>query len=291
MSFGYRESSDQTMSFMKPYISLIGDLTADSYVNSRTVKLGGAALNSAMWSKRNGARVSVVSAVGNDAAGNKFIKKFRAEKLSCDGIQQKRGSTSGIEIFISESGERRYGSWNPGVLTTYHLRQQDYRILQKSDAVVITVYPPYLHILDECMKLKRDTLMKHRPLFVINYGDLNEFNHSFDVPKQFLDLADILIFGLDKDRDEDLINEVRQCALVEKKFALVTLGKYGSIAWDGKTAYVQSAQEVTVRDTTGAGDSFLAGFLITFLKTRNIQQSLQQGTDLASRAIQKLGAY
>ena len=34
-----------------------------------------------------------------------------------------------------------------------------------------------------------------------------------------------------------LINEVQQFVRAENKFALVTLGKYGSVAWDGGTSY------------------------------------------------------
>ena len=279
------------MSFMKPRISFIGDLTADLYVNSNTVKLGGAALNSAIWAKRKGAEPFIVSVVGRDKAGAAFFKKLESESLPLDGIQQKKGITSSIEIFVSDDGERRYGTWKPGALATYHLRQKDRQILRKCDAVVITVYPPYLHILDECMQLKRSMRAKRQLLFVINYGDLNEFGHGLDVPKEYQDLADILVFGLDKDCDEALINEVQQFVRAENKFALVTLGKYGSVAWDGGTSYIQTAHDVTVQDTTGAGDSFLAGFLITFLKTHNIQKSLQQGTILASRAITKIGAY
>lgn len=274
-----------------PHISFIGDLTADLYVNSKTVKLGGAALNSAIWAKRNGARASIVSAVGNDEAGDRFIDKARAEKLPLDGIQQKQGATSGIEIFVTDSGERRYGAWEPGVLATYHLRKNDGRQLRACDAVVITVYPQYIHILDECLALKQTMQTKHRPMIVINYGDLHEFQNSLDKAKRYGELADILVFGLDKDRDEALINEVKRYALSEKKFALVTLGKHGSIVWDGDASFVQPAKDVAARDTTGAGDAFLAGFLVSYLQKRGVQQALQEGTALASRAIQKVGAY
>ena len=49
--------------------------------------------------------------------------------------------------------------------------------------------------------------------------------------------------------------------------------------------------EVPVVDTTGAGDSFLAGFLASYLNSRDILKSLHRGADLASEVIQHIGAY
>jgi sugar/nucleoside kinase (ribokinase family) len=54
---------------------------------------------------------------------------------------------------------------------------------------------------------------------------------------------------------------------------------------------MQSARDVPVIDATGAGDSFLAGFLVRYLKTKDVQGSLAAGTSLASKVIQKVGAY
>ena len=71
----------------------------------------------------------------------------------------------------------------------------------------------------------------------------------------------------------------------------MTLGKFGSIAFVGETVFVQSASDVPVVDTTGAGDAFLAGFLVTYLQTKDVQQSLRSGTQLASKVVGLLGAY
>ena len=169
----------------KPRIAFVADLTADVYVDSHTVKYGGAALNMAMWAKRVGVNSEIVSAVGNDAEGKGFLSYIRKQGLATIGIQKKRGSTSSIEIFL-KNGERNYGQWRPGVLTTFHVRKKDATLLCASDAIVVTIYPQYEHILNE--------LPQTRPLVVINFGDLKEFHDNLDVVLQHADIADILLF-------------------------------------------------------------------------------------------------
>ncbi|MDZ3934860.1 PfkB family carbohydrate kinase, partial [Escherichia marmotae] len=50
-------------------------------------------------------------------------------------------------------------------------------------------------------------------------------------------------------------------ALRLKMKAIVALGAGGGIAWDGAQFWRQAPEPVTVIDTMGAGDSFIAGFL------------------------------
>lgn len=269
----------------------MGDLTADIYMPQKDIRLGGAALNGAIWARNQHAIATIVSAIGTDKAGTQFSQKLEGQHLPAYGIQKKRGKTSSIEIFVSDSGERRYGVWNPGVLKTYHLRKKDSEILTSQDAVVVTVYPQYEHILRELAVWKQSLKDRIHPLVVINYGDLKEFGNSLDVVIRHITLSDVMVFGLDKDLDEERINALRILASIRQKMVIVTLGKYGSIVWNGKSSYLQSAKDVHVVDTTGAGDSFLAGFLVSYLATKDIPHALQKGTDLASQVIRRVGAY
>jgi fructoselysine 6-kinase len=272
-----------------PSIAHIGDLTVDKYVETKEVRLGGGALNGALWARRSGARASVVTAIGTDDPGELFLKKLKKEKINGSHIQKITGETSGIEIFVGADGERRYGTWNPGTLAHYHLRVKDIAFLKKQDAVCVTIYPPFRHVLHELSKTR--SLRRKKPTLVINYGDLKEFDKDLTVVTSHLRSTDIAVFGLDKDEDEGMINELRVLAKSTKKQFLITLGKYGSLLYDGDEVFTQAAREVKAKDTTGAGDSFLAGFLVSYLKDYDIQKALARGSSLAARVIQKVGAY
>ena len=71
----------------------------------------------------------------------------------------------------------------------------------------------------------------------------------------------------------------------------VTLGENGSIAWDGAQFWRQAPEPVTVIDTMGAGDSFIAGFLCGWSAGMTLPQAIAQGTACAAKTIQYHGAW
>tara|TARA_Y100000741_G_scaffold308609_1_gene251740 strand:- start:908 stop:1108 length:201 start_codon:yes stop_codon:yes gene_type:complete len=52
----------------------------------------------------------------------------------------------------------------------------------------------------------------------------------------------------------------------------------------------QSKKNLKVIDLTGAGDLFAAGFLHGFINKMSEKESLETGTEMASKVIQKIGA-
>ena len=71
----------------------------------------------------------------------------------------------------------------------------------------------------------------------------------------------------------------------------MTLGEHGSLAFDGERIYRGEALPVEVVDTLGAGDAFIASFLCSRLKGRDIQGSLAEGHVAASEICGRLGAW
>lgn len=268
-----------------PRVAIIGDLTVDTYVDSGDVKLGGAALNSAVWIKRLGAQPVIFSSLGSDQSASLFIQKIQKERIdSC--IQKGKGSTSSIEIRVNAHGDRQYGVWDPGVLRQYHLRSSDSTQLSQADAVSVTVYPPYIHILDELRTLNR----KSRT--IINWGDMKEFESDLSVVESYMNVSDMCIFGLNKDTDEAMIRTLRQMAKTHHKRMIITLGAFGSLVYsDGEVCVQPAMNNSTVIDTTGAGDAFLAGFLVEYCREHDVQKSLALGARTAADAITRLGAY
>lgn len=270
-------------------IAFLGDLTADVYVERKTVKLGGAALNDAIWAGRLGIDAKILSAVGDDPTGKNFLSKIKREEIDSSYVEVLPGETSSIEIHVSSNGAHRYGFWKPGVLAHYHVPKLRYHELNRMDALCATVYPPYIRVVRELCEVKKDHISK-KPLVVFNFGDMKEFHDDLSFVDNALDCAGVLAFGLDAQRDESLINKLKDL-VPRDRVLLITLGAYGSVSyWKGKT-FIQPSFNIHVTDTTGAGDAFLAAFLPEFLKTKNVQRSLAAGAALASQCIQKLGAY
>ena len=52
----------------------------------------------------------------------------------------------------------------------------------------------------------------------------------------------------------------------------------------------KSKSNLKIVDLTGAGDLFAAGFLHGFINNFSIMESLEKGTEMSSKIIQKVGA-
>ena len=62
----------------------------------------------------------------------------------------------------------------------------------------------------------------------------------------------------------------------------VTRGGEGTIVLHNKTWYTHGGYPITVTDTVGAGDAFLAAFVVGFLQTNNLQQTLDHACAMGS---------
>ena len=75
------------------------------------------------------------------------------------------------------------------------------------------------------------------------------------------------------------------------KVLVITRGEKGSIAINKKEVVkCKSKKNLKIIDLTGAGDLFAAGYLHGYINNLTIQNSLEKGTEMSSKIIQKIGA-
>ncbi len=75
------------------------------------------------------------------------------------------------------------------------------------------------------------------------------------------------------------------------KLLVITRGEKGSIAIkNDEVSQCDSKKDLKIIDLTGAGDLFAAGFLHGFINDFSIKESLEKGTEMSSKVIQKVGA-
>ena len=76
-----------------------------------------------------------------------------------------------------------------------------------------------------------------------------------------------------------------------KKNIIITRGKKGAIAIiNEEVVECPAKQNLHIKDLTGAGDLFAAGYLHGFINNFSIEKSLEEGTKLSSKIIEKIGA-
>ena len=75
------------------------------------------------------------------------------------------------------------------------------------------------------------------------------------------------------------------------KSLIITRGEHGSIAIiKDEVVECNSKKNLKIRDLTGAGDLFAAGFLHGQINNLSTKECLEKGTDMSSKIIQKIGA-
>ena len=73
--------------------------------------------------------------------------------------------------------------------------------------------------------------------------------------------------------------------------AVVTRGASGSLAATRTARAETGIKDVEVVDTTGAGDSFIAGFLSVHLQGGSLQAAIESGRDQAASACSHVGGF
>ena len=75
------------------------------------------------------------------------------------------------------------------------------------------------------------------------------------------------------------------------KNIVITRGEKGAISINNNEIYECDADKnLNIKDLTGAGDLFAAGYLHGLINKMSISESLEKGTELSAKIIQKIGA-
>ena len=86
-------------------------------------------------------------------------------------------------------------------------------------------------------------------------------------------------------------NDVITFAKEIKKHVVITRGNKGAVSILGdKIVEVNAYKNLSIKDLTGAGDLFAAGYLHGFINELSTEQCLEKGTELSSKIIQQIGA-
>jgi len=155
---------------------------------------------------------------------------------------------------------------------------------------------------DTCDKITSDTLdkiiwEKYDAVVISDYckGFLTESDIEFICKKHkkvFLDTKKLLGWYANNVKfikinhneylnNEKILNE--NLSLLNK--TIITKGKYGC-EYQGK---MFPTQEVSVKDISGAGDTFLAGLVVEYLRTKSITQAISFAQECTTIVVQKSG--
>ena len=252
---------------------------------------GGAAGNVAAWLTRTDARSAIVCHVGDDPAGAAIVTEFDALGVS-HGDLVIPGETSGVVVvLVDSSGER---TMFPDKGANSRLVVEDLPDLSEYQVVYISGYAllnPLARdgVLAMIAKIKADGIpIYFDPASVgamkdVADKELHTWFSMMDVILLNEEESIYLTGSVDIERALNYLLDFSQVVVVKR-------GSAGAIAKArGFDSISLPAVASTVIDTTGAGDSFAAGFIASFSKNRDLTAALQAGAELAADCVAIVG--
>lgn len=252
---------------------------------------GGAAGNVAAWLTRTDARSTIVSHVGDDPAGAAIVAEFDALGVN-RGDLVIPGETSGVVVvLVDSSGER---TMFPDKGANSRLTVTDLPDLGAFQAVYVSGYAllnPLARdgVLAMIEKIKADGLpIYFDPASVGSMKDVTDKElHTWFSMMDILLLNEeesiYLTGSVDIERALDYLLDFSQVVVIKR-------GSAGAIAKArGFDSISLPAVATTVIDTTGAGDSFAAGFIASYSKNHDLTAALQAGGELAAGCVAIVG--
>lgn len=268
-----------------------GEILFDVFPDRQVI--GGAPLNASAHLAKLGLEGGIISAVGNDELGRAALKAVRDFNIDTKYIGISGFETAKATITLVDKNAD-YTFNDPSAF-------DDIRITNELPSSTDLLY---FGTLASRKEVSRKTLeqvirtVKAREIFF----DVNMRKNFYT--KELLEwgIANSTILKMNEDEVPITAKELGLSKeeviftkeLFEKypnlKLILITKGKHGTWLYSKDEVLHQGCSDVKVVDTVGAGDSFSAGFLYTYLLTGKKEKALKIGSLLADYVVTQKGA-
>lgn len=243
-------------------------------------KIGGAPLNVALRLASFGHEVVMISAVGNDGDGKTILEFVSECGVSSDFIQISENYKTGtVDVTLDQKGSASYVIQHPSAWDKIELNENLKKIIKESDALVFGS-------LITRDKVSKETLFKLMELAKYKIFDVNlrPPHYSYDTIYQLMNEADFIKFN-----DNELYeicaelgskyhnleqNIVLISELTKTNRICVTKGEHGAVLLYDDMLYYNSGYQVKLKDTVGAGDSFLGTLISELLNSEHPQNAI-----------------
>jgi fructokinase len=242
-------------------------------VESWTSYPGGAPANVACGLVKLGTPAGFLGCVGQDEQGEALVQLLQTLDVNSSGIQRHPSApTRKVYVLRSETGDRRFAGFGDLDTTEFadtylQADQLPVELFENADFLVLgtleLAYPASRAATERALELAEQHYVKTlidvnwRPMFWPNPDEALPIIHTLLKRADFIKLAD--------DEAEWLFGTADPGAIAHRlgnaEGVLVTAGEKGCAYCLGDNEDHLPAFDVEAEDTTGAGDSFVSGFL------------------------------
>lgn len=277
-----------------------------AHSNAMTLSYGGDTLNTAVYLARLGVTVDYVTALGDEPYSDNMIAQWEAEGVGVERVIRAPGRVPGMYMIrTDEAGERQFFYWRDQApardLFAFPESADLVHVLTDYDWLYLSGIT--LSLYDEAQRAQLfDVLDRARGkgakvMFDTNYRPRGwpDAAAAREVMTAMLSRTDLALPTLDDDReifgdtDADVCATRLQAAGVNE--AVVKMDAEGCLlSFEGRREQIATVRRPDPVDTTGAGDSFNAGYLAARLAGSDPVAAACAAHELAGEVIMHRGA-
>jgi len=243
---------------------------------------GGPCATAIVAAARLGADAAFCGAVGDDARGEQILRGFDDENVDTRNVKVRRGAESPAGFcWIDQTSGKRSIAWTRGTVKPLGPREINPALIARSHVLHLDGHQTRAAL--AAAKLAR----AHGVVVSIDAGTLVP-----DIEK-LLAQCDLIIasekFAARYTGEATPRSALKKLFADSCRFAAVTLGRKGSVGFDGKRFFTCPPFDVTVVDTTGAGDVYHGAFAFAYATGRPWTECMRFATVVAALKCTRFG--
>ena len=252
---------------------------------------GGSVANSIVGLSQLGNKVGFIGKVSDDELGKKYEDGLKSEKVEYFYSKKKEELPTGTCLILVTPDSERTMCTYLGTAGKINENDVNTEVVRKSEMIFLEGYlwdeGEPKKAFEKAINSANKVAMSLSDQFCVDrhkshFLDLveNKLDITFANEQEMMSLIDAKDF-------KDVINFGKNL----KKLLVITRGEKGAISINGEEIVENGIEKnLNVKDLTGAGDLFAAGFLHGNLNNLSIPESLNKGREMSSRVIQQIGA-
>jgi sugar/nucleoside kinase (ribokinase family) len=269
----------------KEFQSMISNLNIEKTIS------GGSVANSIVGLSQLGDKVGFIGKVSDDDLGNKYEDGLKSENVEYFYNKKKEELPTGTCLILVTPDSERTMCTFLGTAGKINENDINPKVIKQSEMIFLEGYlwdegepkKAFEKAINNANKVAMSLsdqfcVDRHKPHFL----DLveNKLDITFANEQEMMSLIDAKNF-------KDVIEFGKSL----KKLIVITRGEKGAISILGDEISENGVEKnLEIKDLTGAGDLFAAGFLHGYLNNLNTVECLNKGKEMSSRVIQQIGA-
>ena len=269
----------------KEFKTLLSNLKIEKTIS------GGSVANSIVGLSQLGNKVGFIGKVSDDELGSKYEDGLKSENVEYFYSKKKEELPTGTCLILVTPDSERTMCTFLGTAGKNNENDVNIEVVKKSEIIFLEGYlwdeGEPKKAFEKAIKSANKVAMSLSDQFCVD----RHKQHFLDLVENKLDITfaneQEIMSLIDTENFSDVIDFGKNL----KKLIVITRGDKGAISINGDEVVENDVEKnLIIKDLTGAGDLFAAGFLHGFLNNLNILECLNKGREMSSKVIQQIGA-